>query len=111
MFKGSSAHIANRLHLVGKSLNDAQEAVRVKHLHGLRKRAQGCTATAKLSLHVLKFTGSLERPKGAKHGIEHEYQDEQAVLIIVQVAVASLITLAAVIVKMLKHRQEHFNVL
>ena len=106
----AQAYIADRLNFCGKSSYDAKESVRVEDLNCLRKRPQRSSATAELPLDVLKFTRFLECPKGPEHWIEQKHQDKQAVLVVIQIAVACFVTLAAVLVKLLKHGQEQLKV-
>ena len=59
--------------------------------------------TGTLPLEMFKFSRFLKRTKGATCGIEPIHQGNHAVLVTVQIAVAGVVTLATVSVKLLGH--------
>ena len=58
-----------------------------------------CALAAEFALYLTQFAGLLDGPQGANNGIEEEEQYEQAILVEVQCAVASLIAFAAHLVQ------------
>ena len=105
------ADVADRLHLGGEGLDDAAEPLGIEDLDGLGQRPQRGPGAAELALHVLQRAGLLQGPQGTDDRVEEEEQDEQAVLIVMQAAVAGLVTLAADLVQLIEQRQEPFEVL
>jgi hypothetical protein len=68
---------------------------RVEDLHGLTERTERYASDAQFLLNLLEFTGLLQPAQRRDDGVEQMQQNQQAILIEVQLAVAGRITFAA----------------
>lgn len=95
----------------GQGFNDPLESLRIEDLDRFGERPQRRPTAAKLTLDLLQKTGLLERTERANGGIEEVEQDERAILIIKQAAIARLIALAADSTELLEQRPELLEIL
>ena len=68
-------------------------------------------AAAELPLHLAEFAGLLDAAQRRDDGIEQVQQDQHAILIEMQLAVAGLVALTAIVVQPLQQRRELVEVL
>jgi hypothetical protein len=90
---------AERLQFTAQLGDDFLESLGVENGDRFGKRAQRGARAAELFLDVLEFTRLLQATNRLNDGVEKEEQDQHAVLIVMQSAIAGRITLAANIVK------------
>jgi hypothetical protein len=107
----AATDVAHRLDLSDEGLDDAAEPLGIEDLNGLGQLSQRGPSTSQLALYVLKRAGLLQRPQRTEDRVEEEEQDEQAILIVMQAAVAGSVTLAADFVQLIEQGQESFEVL
>jgi hypothetical protein len=103
---GSSSILMNtpriagdRLQLVAQFGDDFLQQFGLKNVGGLAERTQRRAPTTEFTLHLPQLAGLLDGPQGTNHGMEQEPQDEHAVLVEVQRAVAGLVALATHLVQ------------
>ena len=75
--------------------DDFLQPFRQKDIGGFAQRAERGSLTAEFALNFPQFAGLLDGPQGANDGIEEKQQNEHAVLVVMQLAVAGLVSLAA----------------
>src|SRR5262249_50488312 len=75
-------------HLLEQLRDDACEAAGVKDGDGLGERTQGGAGAAELPLDLLQGAGLLQGAQGAEGGVEEGQQEQQAVVVVMQGAVA-----------------------
>jgi hypothetical protein len=79
--------------------------LRLEDLDGLGQRSQGGRRAADLAADLLEEAGLLQGPEGAEDRIEEEQEDQGAIVVEMELAVAGPVTLAADVMEPVEERQ------
>jgi hypothetical protein len=104
--------IAGVRHKPGRKLgHDVFEQFRIKHPCRFGKRPQRSASAAEQPLHFPQLPHALDASQGIHHGTEQKQQNQSAVFIHVQLAIAGPVTLAADAMQTTQQRQHLVKVL
>ena len=99
------AHAAGRGGLGPELGDDRLEAVRLEDLDGLGQRPQGGPRAADLAADLLEQAGGLQGPEGTEDRVEEEQEDQGAIVVEMELAVAGPVALAADVMEPFEERQ------
>ena len=96
---------------VDELADDAAEQIGVKDPGRFGERTQRGPGTTQQPLNFLQLTGLLNGPQTGDDGIEEVEQDEGGVLVVMQDAVAGLVSSASFAMQLLQHGEQQFEML
>ena len=102
---------ADRLHLGCQAADDGLQPLGIEHIGRFGKRSQGSACDPELALHLSQQRSLLQGPQRPHQGTEQKQQHQDAVLIVVQLAIARPVSLAAHVVQLAQQRQQLLQVL
>ena len=85
--------------------DDRLEALRLEDLDGFGQRSQGGPRAADLAADLLEQAGLLQGPEGAEDRVEEEQEDQGAIVVEMELAVAGPVALAADVMEPVEERQ------
>jgi hypothetical protein len=98
-------------HLGEQRPDDPLHPLRIEGRRRLRHRPQRRPRDAQRLPHLVQRARLLQRPERPRRRVEHRHQDEHHGLVIMQLAVAGLVSLTAVVLQPVDQGQDHVKVL
>jgi hypothetical protein len=83
----------------------------IKDAAGFAERPQGGTFATQQLLHFVQGTGLLDATQAGEDRVEEIQQDQRGVLVIMEFAILSAVTLAGVVMETVQKRPQDFEIL